>query len=351
MQMYIPTASSRWHTWASKALAIAVFVAASLMTGSNAQAQVSSPSCSFSGSAFNLGTYDPNINNDSTQQIGFTCAVNFAYNAVETSATFRLCLYMGEDAGTQPGYNPWRYLKNNNVTGTGTAYMAYNLFADAAHTQILLPQGQGTPLVQTFTVNRSGSSTYASSTGLITVYARTPAGQSGLPASGYYSYNPPFTLAYSAAGGNAAPSDCAQSSAYTSGQIQVSSQVVNSCTLSTQAVDFGTITEVGNLGTALNAEGQVIVQCGTGTPYTVYLGDGGYSPGGGQRQMAYGSGRLPYQLFRDGAHTQVWNDTNGVSMTATGSDQAIPVYGQLASGTPVPGAGAYSDTVIVTVTY
>lgn len=356
MHMATTPVLSRRPSWVFKVLGIVTFLAASLMAGGSAHAQLSNASCRFNSSGFNLGTYDPDNDNDSMQAIDFTCEANFAWepsgSVTVTHAAFRLCLYMGEDAGTQPGHNPWRYMTNNNVTGTGTAYLAYNLYADAARTQILFPEGLGTPLVQDFILSRPGNTTYVSASGQINVHGRIPAGQSGLPANPYYSYNPLFTLISSAAAGSTPPSDCMQSSTRTAGQIQLTGRVIDSCSLSTEAVDFGTISEIGNVSTALNADGEITVQCSTGTTYTVYLGEGNYSAGGGQRQMANGASRLRYQLFQDGARTLVWNDSNGVLKTATGSNQTLPVYGRIAQGTPVPGAaGAYSDTVIVTVSY
>lgn len=82
---------------------------------------------------------------------------------------------MGEDPGNQAGYQPWRYLKNNNVTGNGEASLAYNLYADSAHTQILMPENAGAPLVVDFTLTGGNGSTYVSSNGSIPIYARIAA--------------------------------------------------------------------------------------------------------------------------------------------------------------------------------
>lgn len=331
---------------------LTILVMAALLASSAAHAQISSPTCRLTGNAFNLGAYDPDSPSDSTQQIGIQCDVNFAWNAAETSATFKICVYMGEDAGTKPGYNPWRYMTNNNFTGAGTGYMAYNIYADSARTQILSPQGTASTLVTNFTVPRSGASTYATNTGTITVHARIPSGQAGLSAGSYYSYNPPFTLAYSALAGSAAPSNCEESGSSSAGQIQITAQATDHCSVGTSVIDFGVIGDIGSIGTAKAADGSVVVKCNAGNVYTVYLGEGNYHVATGMRQMANDDDRLAYQLYQDSAHTLVWDDINGVNRTATGSDQTIAVHGLISSGTPIPATpGTYTDTVIVTVKY
>lgn len=96
-------------------------------------AAISSPACYFTGNQLNLWNYSGSVATDSGHTLGFSCAVGFSWDEADPRATFRLCLYMGEDPGTQAGYLPLRYLKNNNVTGTGQVYLAYNLYADRSH--------------------------------------------------------------------------------------------------------------------------------------------------------------------------------------------------------------------------
>jgi len=85
---------------------------------------------------------------------------------------------------------------------------------------------------------------------------------------------------------------------------------------------------------------------------------GSYSP----RQMAFGSARLNYNLFLDAARSSIWG--NGLSATgiATASFKVGPgvgngtrsaellVYGRVPALQMV-GMGAYSDTIVVTVTF
>ena len=77
--------------------------------------------------------------------------------------------------------------------------------------------------------------------------------------------------------------------------------------------------------------------------------------------MAFGPGRLNYNLFHDAARTSIWG--NGLSGTgiATASLRSVPVSetGHISAQFPVygrvpalqaVGMGGYSDTIVVTVT-
>ena len=339
-----------------------VFAGSSLTVPVATQAAISSPFCTFSGAQLNIGTYSATAATDSTHTIGFSCAVGFSWGDPDPRATFRLCLFMGEDPGNQPGYQPWRYLKNNNVNGTTEAYLAYNLYADRSHSQILMPENAGVPLVVDFTLTGENGSTYVNASGSIPVYARIPAGQGALPANIYHSYNPSFTLRYQAVSGGTAPASCdGGSSVFALGNIQIISEVVDSCSLSATGVNFGTLADIGTLRKEKTAEGALTVQCSSGKPYTLYLGDGNNPSGNGYRQMANGDARLAYQLYQEASHTRVWDETGGVSQTGgsggvsgigSGSDQTLILYGLIAAGTVMPGnVGTYTDTVTITVAY
>ena len=133
------------------------------------------------------------------------------------------------------------------------------------------------------------------------------------------------------------------------------------CTLNaTPAINFNNVTSIGPTSARIDAQGTVTVECNT--PYTIYIGDGQnrVAPGSGNRQMAQGAARLPYQLFKDAARTQVWDATGGtaviggsggVSDPGTGASQNKTVYASIPAGTTLPVPGTYTDTVVITVTY
>jgi len=144
----------------------------------------------------------------------------------------------------------------------------------------------------------------------------------------------------------------------------VTATVTATCNLvATPTIAFGSISGIGTVAADVTAQGTITVICSTGASYTIYIGDGAnrVAPGSGNRQMANGAGRLPYQLYKTNAYAAIWDATGGTSTTGgsggvngtgTGVNQNLTVYGRIAAGTAVPTVlGNYSDTVLITVTY
>ena len=85
---------------------------------------------------------------------------------------------------------------------------------------------------------------------------------------------------------------------------------------------------------------------------------GSYSP----RQMAFGPARLNYNLYLDAARSSIWGNGLSGAGIATGGlrvgpgvgngtrSAQFPVYGRVPALQAV-GMGAYSDTIVVTVTF
>jgi spore coat protein U-like protein len=134
-----------------------------------------------------------------------------------------------------------------------------------------------------------------------------------------------------------------------------------SCAVSTTNVLFGTINPLSLSNT--DSVGGVAVTCGGAAglliPLQVDISKGG-SASYAARTMAYGTSRLAYNLYQDSGRSMVFGDgSNGTvdssaSMTLTALGVAtlnFPVYGRVfgAQTTMVP--GAYSDTIVVTLTY
>ncbi|QNX35055.1 Csu type fimbrial protein [Acinetobacter seifertii] len=131
---------------------------------------------------------------------------------------------------------------------------------------------------------------------------------------------------------------------------------------STSTVDFGNINDIGITKRDYTTQGAVNTTCNSGTPYSIYLGDGNNRITGGFRRMANSNNEfIPYQLYKDAAYSSVWDatggvnsvgGTGGVSGTGTGNAQTTTVYGKIPQGTTIASRpGAYSDNVVVTVTY
>jgi spore coat protein U-like protein len=130
------------------------------------------------------------------------------------------------------------------------------------------------------------------------------------------------------------------------------------CTVSASGVAFGVYNPFS--ATATDATGTVTLSCSSSSGlggYDIALssGSGGSYAG---RRMSSGSANLPYQLYSDATHSQIWGDGTGGSSTVAGADN-IPllsgtsihqVYGRIAAR-QVASPGPYSDVIVVTVTY
>ena len=131
---------------------------------------------------------------------------------------------------------------------------------------------------------------------------------------------------------------------------------------STSTVDFGNINDIGITKRDYTTQGAVNTTCNSGTPYSIYLGDGNNRISGGFRRMANSNNEfIPYQLYKDSNYSSVWDATGGVasiggaggvSGTGSGNAQTTTVYGKIPQGTTIASRpGSYSDSVVVTVTY
>ncbi|NML42963.1 spore coat protein U domain-containing protein [Ramlibacter sp. G-1-2-2] len=130
--------------------------------------------------------------------------------------------------------------------------------------------------------------------------------------------------------------------------LQVSLTITAACDVTTTApssVAFGSHAQTAS--TPVDNTGAVTVTCQGSTPYNVLLGQGGnYSSG---RRLVASGNYVPYELYRDSSHTQVWGQTIGTdTQTGTGTN-TFTVYGRVPS-LSFP-AGNYTDTVLVTVDY
>jgi len=123
------------------------------------------------------------------------------------------------------------------------------------------------------------------------------------------------------------------------------------CVVSATELNFGNYSS--GTGPLL---GTSVVQptCTPGTTYNIKLNGG--SAGGsiyGGRQMASGSNKLNYQLYRDSARTNIWGNTTGtdtVQDVGIGIAKDHTVFGAVPAAQVVP-AGDYQDTITVRVYY
>ena len=143
---------------------------------------------------------------------------------------------------------------------------------------------------------------------------------------------------------------------------QVAADIVNGCIVSTTG--SGTWGDIALGSVASSATGTVEadlvsggangiqIDCTPGLSVTLSA-DNGNQPTGGTRQLGItgnASARIPYQLYANGSQTPWTSQAIGLSFPAGTSHQLFPVHAKatLSGGMA---AGAYSDTVRVTLTW
>jgi spore coat protein U-like protein len=132
--------------------------------------------------------------------------------------------------------------------------------------------------------------------------------------------------------------------------MDVSATVTENCVVSTTALSLTS-------GSNVDGTSTIDVTCTADTTWEA-TADAGGGTGASltTRKMANGANLLDYALYTDSARTTIWGDgadatTSKISDTGTGSAQTKTIYGRVSSGQTSLPAGAYSDTVTVTVTY
>lgn len=137
---------------------------------------------------------------------------------------------------------------------------------------------------------------------------------------------------------------------------QVKIKITESCEFKTGGSDVVFPDKVRSSTGDVTANGALVVNCTTGTPYSIGLNQGANGSSVTSRVMKHASlnNTIPYSLYRDAAMTQNWGTAAGVveSGTGNGANQTIPVYGRVlgSSNVNVP-AGDYADTITATITY
>jgi spore coat protein U-like protein len=132
---------------------------------------------------------------------------------------------------------------------------------------------------------------------------------------------------------------------------EANATVLNNCTITATTVAFA---PAGLLTRALNAAGNLSVQCTNSDAYRIALDGGSAGSVTARKMQRSGGGAVGYQLYLDSAFNVPWGDgTGGTSMltgTGTGLTQTIPVYGVVpVQATPAP--GSYSDTITATISF
>ncbi|MBI5875131.1 MAG: spore coat protein U domain-containing protein [Deltaproteobacteria bacterium] len=137
------------------------------------------------------------------------------------------------------------------------------------------------------------------------------------------------------------------SAATSTGTVGVSASVVQACTLATTNVAFPQY--ASGQAAVVNANGNVAITCGSGVPYTYTLNTG-LQPSGAQTRMTDTVSFLNYGLYSDAGYSILATNTSNPT-SGTGTVQNFILYGQVPGAQSGLTAGAYTDTVTVSVTW
>jgi spore coat protein U-like protein len=138
--------------------------------------------------------------------------------------------------------------------------------------------------------------------------------------------------------------------ATTQGTFTVTATVNAACTITTNNLAFGSYT-----GVQLDGTTNLLATCSTGTGYDIGLNAGTFSGANvlTRRMTGPDATGLGYSLFQDPTRQTNWGNTvntDTVHDTGNGAAQTHTVYGRIPAGEFVT-AGAYTDTITVTLTF
>lgn len=106
----------------------------------------------------------------------------------------------------------------------------------------------------------------------------------------------------------------------------------------------------GTAGRAIDAEAGISIECNGETAVTVRL-DGGTSPLGSERRLQGGNGFVSYAVYSNPARGQRWDAGRAISGVARDGLLHLTAYGRVDQHATFVAAGAYSDTIAVTVEF
>jgi spore coat protein U-like protein len=142
-----------------------------------------------------------------------------------------------------------------------------------------------------------------------------------------------------------------------SASFTVSASVGKNCIISAGNLALGEFLGDNNLA----SESDITVRCTNGTGFSIALSPGNTGSYTGRRMVGPGGSFLVYNLYTSDSYAAVWGDDTGDTdlVGGTGAGMALAneltrtVYGRLLATDnqgPVE-AGAYSDTIVATITY
>jgi spore coat protein U-like protein len=304
-------------------------------------------SCTATAQPINFGNVSPIRQTavDAMSTIGITCT----WPGVSFTPKARVCLNLGNGTGST-SFTP-RHLVN------GTNRMSFNLYHDAARTQVWGSiNSTAAPQPITLVLSKPAFGTTASTT--VTYYGRVESNQPTVPvvAGTPTSYSNVFSATHTSLNTHfyeIFDRSCAQIvQTHSSFPFTASATVVDDCIITATDLNFPS---AGLLDEALQATANLNVRCTNTNAWRISLGSGSSGSVAGRRmQRLGGGGSVAYQLYTDSPRSTVWGDgtagTAWVTGIGTGQNQSVTVFGRVPpQATPIP--GTYRDTIVATITF
>ncbi|WP_029685018.1 Csu type fimbrial protein [Tatumella saanichensis] len=302
--------------------------------------------CSYwkAGTSYNFGTVTAGQSASTTSSITLGCN-----NYSSETKYFRLCLNLNTS-------NAPLVMNPNGVSGYP---LYFNLYpSDNPDTPLSANSASYSQL--DLVVPGWGNSGAGSEASIVTLIGRVLSGQNKLMAYDYYNYNfGGYRVKYAYASTSGQLPSCAampatQSFTITDGAM-ASATVKNGCAIDQVSnMSFGELSPVNSAQLGGTATVTVTISCPVNTTFSVALGNGLHSQQSLRNMCdASGSNCIPYQLYQDASHTQVWNSSN-IETVNIGNDttKSLTVYGMVPNQ-DWPPAGSYTDNGMnrVTINY
>jgi spore coat protein U-like protein len=136
------------------------------------------------------------------------------------------------------------------------------------------------------------------------------------------------------------------------GTLPVSAVILENCTVLATPMVF-TPPQGGTA--AVDSTSTITLACTPNADFDVALNTGVNAVSGARNmKLATGADLLPYEIYQDANHTQIWGSSAGTNTKAGTAPLGAAVYtayGRIPANYPSVSAGAYADTVTVTVTF
>jgi spore coat protein U-like protein len=137
--------------------------------------------------------------------------------------------------------------------------------------------------------------------------------------------------------------------------------ITASCTINAATLDFGSNPGTNLISANVDTSTTVSVTCTNAAPYSIGMDNGAHVTGSQRRMLNGASNFLNYNLYTDAARLNAWTTASSSTTcttanscalgTGNGSAQSVNIYGRVPIVATAPTAGAYTDTVVMTITY